>query len=292
MLMPRVHGMIRRLRTANRTGRYSGMQMQRLREIDAARDKAAFERALVSFGHQLGFELASAAMAVERDGQPPDFAMVGNTPAGWQPSAHDPDYVRRDPVLKLMKARHVPFIYDQDLYVESGAGDMWEAMAPYGYRTGIAVATHLPGGKHFLLGVDRAKRLPSAENRLARLLADLHLFAVYAQTAAERCLLAPGGSMSVSNSVEVSETKRLAREPLLLHEPEGRPVTDKLTLELVDVEILQWAAEGKSTWAIGQLMCLSESVVRRRIDRVRSTLGVATRQQAVALAVGLGLVKL
>lgn len=269
------------------------MQMQRLREIDDARDRASFERALVSFGHQMGFELASAAMAVERDGQPPEFAMVGNTPAGWQPSAHDPDYVRRDPVLKLMKARHVPFIYDQDLYVESGAGDMWEAMAPYGYRTGIAVATHLPGGKHFLLGVDRTKRLPRAENRLARLLADLHLFAVYAQTAAERCLLAPGGSMSVSNSAEVSEIKRLGRDqPTLLHEPEAGTATDKLMLERVDVEILQWAAEGKSTWAIGQLMSMSESIVRRRIDRVRSTLGVATRQQAVARAVGLGLVKL
>jgi DNA-binding CsgD family transcriptional regulator len=269
------------------------MQMQRLREIDEARDRAAFERALVSFGHQIGFELASAAMAVERDGQPSEFSMVGNTPAGWQPSAHDPDYVRRDPVLKLMRARRVPFIYDQDLYVESGAGDMWEAMAPYGYRTGIAVATHLPGGKHFLLGVDRTRRLPSAENRLARLMADLHLFAVYAQTAAERCLLAPTSSTPTSNAVAVSRTRRPFRDQAaLLDESAGGTGAEKMMLELVDVEILQWAAEGKSTWAIGQLMSLSESVVRRRIDRVRSTLGVATRQQAVARAVGLGLVKL
>jgi DNA-binding CsgD family transcriptional regulator len=224
-------------------------------------------------------------MAVERDGQPAEFAMVGNTPAGWKPSAHDPDYVRRDPVLKLMKSRHVPFIYDQALYVESGAGDMWEAMAPYGYRTGIAVATHLPGGKHFLLGVDRSRRLPSAEDRVARLMADLHLFAVYAQTAAERCLLDHAGTSSGTHRGRTGA----------LHEPGSRGEGSdgsSPTIQAVDVEILQWAAEGKSTWAIGQVMNLSETVVRRRLDRVRTSLGVATRQQAVARAVGLGLVKL
>ena len=238
------------------------MQMQLLREITAAQDRASFERALVSFGHFLGFELSSAGMAIERNLAPAQFAMVGNVPAGWKTNSQDPDFVRRDPVVKLLKSRPQPFVYDQDLYVDAGAGDMWEAMAPYGYRTGIAVATHLPGGKHFLLGVDRTRPLPAVEDDLARLMADLHLFSAYAQTAAERCLF---------GSVEPSEATP--------------------TLEPRDADILKWAAAGKSTWAIGQLMNLSESVVRRRIDKVRATLGVATRQQAVARAVGLGLVK-
>lgn len=269
------------------------MQMQRLREIDEARDRAAFVSAVVSFGYQLGFELASAAIAVERDGLPPIFVMVGNTPEAWSEASRDPQNVKRDPVLKRLRSSAVPLVYDQELYVESGAGDMWEAMAPYGYRTGIAVATHLPGGRHFLLGVDRAKRLPTAENRLARLMADLNLFAVYAQTAAERCLLAPAGSTLPCHASDALQAKRIGRaQGVQLEEAAGGACVDTLMLEPLDVEILQWAAEGKSTWAIGQLMSLSESVVRRRIDRVRSTLGVATRQQAVARAVGLGLVEL
>jgi hypothetical protein len=37
-------------------------------------------------------------------------------------------------------------------------------------------------------------------------------------------------------------------------------------------------------------MNLGQYIVRRRLDHVRATLGVATLQQAVALAVSLGLI--
>src|SRR5512143_4120338 len=65
-----------------------------------------------------------------------------------------------------------------------GQGELWEEQARYGYQTGIAMALHLPEGKHFMLGVDRDRALPSDRHELTRVVADLQLFAVHALDAA------------------------------------------------------------------------------------------------------------
>ena len=67
------------------------------------------------------------------------------------------------------------------MYTNEQAGDLWDAQAPYGYKTGIAIALHLPGGKHFVMGVDRYKALPANDMVIAQMMADLLLLAVHAQ---------------------------------------------------------------------------------------------------------------
>jgi len=37
----------------------------------------------------------------------------------------------------------------QDTYVREGLGDKWEEQARFGYSNGIALALHLPEGRHF-----------------------------------------------------------------------------------------------------------------------------------------------
>ena len=37
---------------------------------------------------------------------------------------------------------------------------MWEVQARFGYCSGIAMALHMPEGRHFFLGVDRDKPVP------------------------------------------------------------------------------------------------------------------------------------
>ncbi len=237
------------------------MQQRDYLEVSAAEDRATFERRLVDFAQNLDFELASAAVAVDRPGQQPMFEMIGNTPEAFKNASRDPSNVRRDPVVKRMKSLHVPFFYDQDLYVKEGAGDLWETFAPYGYRTGIAVATHLPGGKHFLLGVDRTKPLPESDEALTRLMADLHLLAVYAQQTAIRVLL--------------QEEAFQAPVPRLT--PRER-------------EVLQWTAQGKSAWAVGEILNMSEATVQTHLRNVREKMGVSSKHQAILRANALGLI--
>ena len=82
----------------------------------------------------------------------------------------------------------MPIIWDQSTYAESGVGEMWEVQARFGYCSGIAMALHLPDGRHFFLGVDRDKPRPARHREVTRMVADLQLFAVHAQDAALRIL--------------------------------------------------------------------------------------------------------
>jgi DNA-binding CsgD family transcriptional regulator len=51
-----------------------------------------------------------------------------------------------------------------------------------------------------------------------------------------------------------------------------------------EVETLTWAARGKSSTEIGEILGLSKRTVDFHIERARSKLGVATRVQAVMKA--------
>ena len=95
--------------------------------------------------------------------------------------------------MQHCKRQSVPIIWDQSTYAEKGVGEMWEAQARFGYCSGIAMALHLPDGRHFFLGVDRDKPVPPDRAKLTRMVADLQLFAVHAQDAALRILTPSSG---------------------------------------------------------------------------------------------------
>lgn len=237
------------------------MKHSDLQQFGLSQDRASFQAGLVTIAQSLDFEIASAAIAVDRPGLPPIFEMVGNIPAGWSEAARDPADAARDPVMRRMRSTGLPFAYDQQTYTAEGAGDLWETQAPFGYRTGIAFAMHLPGGRHFLLGVDRSRSLPSERDSSNRLVADICLLAVHAHEAAFRVLL-----------------------------DEGPPPTPVPRLTAREVEVLQWTKAGKSAWTVGQILNMSEATVQTHLRNVRRKMGVSTKHQAILRAISLGLI--
>jgi DNA-binding CsgD family transcriptional regulator len=230
-------------------------------ELGIAGDRAGFERKLVSIAQAMDFDIASAAIAVDRPGQAPIFELVGNTPEAWQRASKDPANFKRDPVLARMRSTALPFIYDQSTYVQADAGDLWEIQAPHGYKTGIAMAMHMPGGRHFLLGVDRSTPMPKGGEVVNRLIADLCMLAVHAQEAAVRVLL--------DEPADAAPVPRLGKREL---------------------EMLQWTKEGKSSWAISTILGISESTVETHMRSLRRKMGVSSKHQAVLRAITLGLI--
>ena len=105
-----------------------------------------------------------------------------------------------------------------------------------------------------------------------------------------------GGFSFAGERLEVSETDRRTLNLianfafghlLLMHEqPRALPVT----LAPRERESLQWAAEGKSDWEIGELMGISEHGADRHMRSARHKLGTYSRTHAVALALRLGLI--
>ena len=225
-----------------------------------ARSREEFRDEVVRFTQQLGFETVSAVTMIDHGLGKSDLIMEDNTPTNYVEPYVDAASGKRDPVLQHCKRQTVPIIWNQNTYVEHGVGDLWEQQAQFGYRTGIAMALHLPEGKHFLLGVDRDRPLPADPNELQRVVADLQLFAVHAQEAAMRLLVPPA------------------------MQPERPALTPR------ELEALRWTMDGKTAWEVGAVLGISERTAVLHINNAMHKLGCVNKHQAVLKALRLGLI--
>jgi DNA-binding CsgD family transcriptional regulator len=237
------------------------VRLQDYQDVADAGDMPTLEGRLVKFAHELGFGIISGALVVEHAAGRVSTFHLGNTPEAFLSTFASTSVGQRDPVMRRLKRLSAPFVYDQSMYVNEQAADLWEMQALFGYKTGIAMALHLPGGKHFVMGVDRDQPLPGDEMIVTRMMADLQLLAVHAQETAVR-LLAP------LTQVAQYVPRLTARE----------------------IEILKWTAEGKSGWAVGQILNISEHNVKYHVKRILVKLEVGSKHQAAAKAKALGLI--
>jgi DNA-binding CsgD family transcriptional regulator len=219
-----------------------------------------FRREVVRFSQSLGFNTVSAMAVVDLAMGRSEFVSIDNAPDGYAAAMHDVPAMRRDPVMQHCRHQSVPIIWDQDTYTRRGLGELWEEQARFGYHTGIAMALHLPEGRHFAFGVERDQPLPSDGGELQRLVADLQLFAVHAQDAAMRLL-----------------------SPLL-------PQVDLPSLTPRELEALRWTMEGKTAWEVGAILGISERTAVLHVNNAMHKLGCTSKHQAVLRALRLGLI--
>jgi DNA-binding CsgD family transcriptional regulator len=163
--------------------------------------------------------------------------------------------------MQHCKRASVPIVWNQRTYVNEGLGPLWEEQARFGYRTGVALALHLPEGRHFFIGVDRDSALPVDPVALTRIVADLQLFAVHAQDSALR---------------------------LLLPEPVQRAERPSLTPR--ELEALRWTMDGKTAWEVGAILGISERTAVHHVNNAMHKLDCTTKHQAVLKALRLGLI--
>lgn len=216
---------------------------------------------VIRFAKLLGFDTISATIVVDRFRSSPDFAWVDNAPEEYSSLADSVENARHDPVAQHCKRASVPIIWDQDTYTSIGQGERWEVQAKYGYRTGIALALHMPEGKHFFLGVDRDQHLPNDAREVTRMVADLQLFAVHAQDAALRVLLPEIPSLDLPN------------------------------LTPRELESLRWTMEGKTAWELGNILGISERTAVLHINNATHKLDCINKHQAVLKALRLGIIR-
>ncbi len=225
-----------------------------------ARNPDEFRSEIVRFTRGLGFDTVTALTVIDRGPGESQFISIDNTPAGYLDSSSDPIFARRDPVMQHCRVQSMPIVWDQATYVHKGAGELWEEQASFGYVTGIAMALHMPEGRHFMLGVDRDLPLPNDPLELQRTVADLQLFAVHAQDVAMRILI-----------------------------PESlQPERPNLTPR--ELEALRWTMDAKTAWEVGAIMGISERTAVLHINNAMHKLGCANKHQAVLKALRLGLI--
>lgn len=216
---------------------------------------------IIRFTKQLGFETVTAMAVVDHFRTEPQFAWVDNTPESYRAAFEDLQYARQDPIMQHCKKLSVPIIWDEKTYTSIGQNDRWDLQSSFGYVTGIALAFHLPEGRHFFMGVDRDKPLPGNSSEVTRMVADLQLFAVHAQDAALRVLLPPPPQAEIPN------------------------------LTPRELESLRWTMEGKTAWELGNILGISERTAVLHINNATHKLDCINKHQAVLKALRLGLIR-
>ena len=225
-----------------------------------AGNRDEFREAVIRFAQRMGFETVSAMTVVDKGINAAEFVNIDNTPPGFQDIFSGTGSGLHDPVMQHCKRQTVPIIWGQQTYLSSGSIDMWEHQAQFGYRNGIAMALHMPEGRHFMLGVDRDQSLPVNSEELTRLVADLQLFAVHAQDTAMRVLVS-----------SQAQPERPALKPR-------------------ELEVLRWTMDGKTAWETGVLLGVTERTVVMHLQHGMKKLDCTSKHQAVLKALRLGLI--
>lgn len=226
-----------------------------------ARSRDAFFQEVERFTKAMEFETFNAMTVVDHALGRSEFISVDNCPEGFKDAWNDPSLGMKDPVMQHCKRQSVPIVWNQKTYVDCGASALWEVQAGFGYRSGVAMALHLPEGRHFVFGMDRSEALPSNPQHLTRIVADMQLFAVYAMDAALRVLLPP--------------EQQLERPHLTPRE----------------LEALRWTMDGKTAWEVGTIMSITERTAVLHISNAMRKLGCNNKHQAVLKALRLGLIR-
>ena len=230
-------------------------------EVLGSQSRDEFRDEVVGFTKRLGFETVSATVVIDHLLGEAEFITVDNTPQAYRDAFQNRENWRLDPVMQHCKRQSMPIIWSQKTYVAQGLGDKWEEQARYGYRNGIALALHMPEGRHFFLGVDRDQPVPMHAGELTRVVADLQLFAVHAQDAALRILI-PGAS-----------------------EPGNPSLTPR------ELETLRWTMEGKTAREVGDVLGITERTAALHVNNATHKLGCVNKHQAVLKALRLGLIR-
>jgi DNA-binding CsgD family transcriptional regulator len=226
-----------------------------------AKNEGQFRSVVIRFAQHLGFDKVAATVAVDRVDGASEFVAIHNAPTAYVQTFEDLSISKRDPVAQHCKRNTVPIIWSQQTYVASNAAELWEHQAQFGYGNGIAMALHLPEGRHFLLGVERDQALPSDGGELTRIVADLQLFAVHAQDTALRVL--------------VSEAAR----------PELPALTPR------ELEVLRWTMDGKVASEISLLLGIGDRTIVFHLQNAMLKLNCNSKHLAVVKAMRLGLIR-
>ena len=230
--------------------------------VSASRDSEELFVAVLQFCRRLEFDTMTAMAVLDHPDRETEFRCVDNAPPGYLDMANDPAEGRRDPVMQHCRFSSLPIVWNQDTYVAANCADKWEGQARHGYRTGVALALHLPQGQHLFVGFDRDQALPRDASRITRIVADMQLFAVLACEAAFRVLF-----------------------------PERSDSQDFKALTGRELECLRWTMEGKTAWEVGKILSISQQTAVRHVNNATHKLGCINKHQAVLKALRLGLIR-
>lgn len=200
-----------------------------------------------------GFTAAACMELVIPEQMPPDALVLLNLPLPWVEHYIANDFTLVDPVLSRVLKGTAPFTWEEaSTGARHGARRVMNEATEFGLRRGITFPMHGSNGyrAEVTLAGERFDEDPKALRALRFLAISTHDRA--------RALIP---RLSPGPPPQLSERER---------------------------ECLHWVAGGKSDWAIGQILNISEATVHWHIERAKRKFQASTRIQAVVAAIRAG----
>lgn len=187
--------------------------------------------------------------------------LFGDYPCDWLAHYNRLGYFEVDPVVHHCRQHTTPCLWSSGASARVAGTNITEFFreaADFGLRSGVGLPVHGPGGQWSMVSV--ATGAAPKQALALRELGQLHLLAAFVHEAGQRL------------------TVGAAQEPV--------------HLTLRELDALRWAAEGKTSWEIGQLLGIGERTVVFHLGNAATKLGVVGRRQAVTRAIALQLIAL
>ncbi len=208
---------------------------------------------------QLGCEHFLLGVEVRKPALQPAQHVASGYPLSWQRRYAEQGYIAVDPTIAYCQHHTTPLIWQDTMY-RGQSTQLLEEARSFGLSHGLSVGVHGTDATKSMISLARDRPIDQAPGEQQELVEAATVLAACAHVAASR-LIVP--------SLLTAQTPQLTPR-------------EHACLGLV--------MQGKSNSVISDLLRISEPTVAFHIKNVMRKLGVATRLQAVAKAVALGLV--
>lgn len=181
-------------------------------------------------------------------------------PAAWQQRYAEKQYIKIDPTIGYCQTNTVPVVWSPALYESTKSIELMEEARSFGLGTGASIPVHQGSNLKSMFSV--ARDLAFADERETELVVS--------------------AAKVLANCAHIALTKIVM--PSLILDQEQQ-LTDR------EMACLQLVARGKGSGVIADLLRISEPTVNYHLNKVMKKFRVATRVQAVAVAVQLGILQ-
>jgi len=227
--------------------------------LSQASDAADLHRRVEKSVQAIGCEHFLIAMEVRLPAGPGLQHVDSGYPEAWQRRYQEKQFIRVDPTLGYCLTSTAPVIWSPSLYSEM-SHELMEESSSHGLGNGMSVGVHASESVKSMFSMARDK--PFHDDR-------------------EAALVKAAGQL-IANAVHVKTAELVIPGLFSAIAP---PLTER------EYACLQLAALGKGSGVISDLLNIAEPTVNYHLNKVMKKLGVATRVQAVAMAVHLRILR-
>lgn len=228
-----------------------------LHDLSEAKTEAALLELLAKAAGELGFEYCALGMRLPLPFSNPRTVMLNNYPQAWQQRYQSEQYLATDPTVAQGMASTRPMLWSEALFASSRP--LWEDARAHGLQVGWAQPTHDLKGVASLLTFARSGEAVGRSE--------------FQANAQKMHWLAQAAHAALAN--------------ILAARPDGHAAI-KLTER--EVEVLRWAADGKTASESAQILAISERTVIFHIDNALRKLGAVNKTAGVLKAAMLRLI--